>query len=126
MKRLTVCKCEVCGNIVEVLENGGGELHCCGQPMTVIEEKTADSATEKHVPVVEKTDKGYSVVVGSTIHPMLDKHYIQWIELVTEAGTEIKFLNPGDEPKAVFETSAKPLFAREYCNLHSLWKADIK
>lgn len=125
MKRLSVLKCGQCGNIVEVLVNGGGEMSCCGNPMVVIEEKTADSATEKHVPVVEKTENGYKVVVGSTLHPMTEAHQIQWIELVTENGNLIKFLDPTGAPEAVFVTDEKALFAREYCNLHSLWRAEI-
>lgn len=125
MKRLNVYKCELCGNIVEVLNVGGGALSCCGENMKLIEEKTADKATEKHVPVVEKTDKGYKVTVGSTLHPMTPEHLIQWIELVTEGGTQIQFLAADKAPVAEFETTEKPLFAREYCNLHSLWKAEI-
>lgn len=111
--------------MVEVLVNGGGEISCCGSPMTVIQEKTADSATEKHVPVVEKTPTGYKVVVGSTLHPMTEAHQIQWIELVTEKGTLIRFLDPTGAPEAEFVTDEKAIYAREYCNLHSLWKAEL-
>lgn len=125
MKRLNVYKCEECGNIVEVLNWGGGELVCCGEPMILIEEKSADSTTEKHVPVVEKIEGGYKVTVGSTLHPMKEEHYIQWIELVTDNETLITFLNPGDEPVAIFKTDEKAIMAREYCNLHSLWKNEL-
>jgi superoxide reductase len=117
IERLQVYKCEVCGNMVEVLHVGGGQLVCCGQPMTLLEEKTADSATEKHVPVVD----GKTVKVGSIPHPMVEEHYIEWIEII--AGDKIcrKFLKPGDAPEATFD-SFKPEKSREYCNVHGLWK----
>jgi len=118
-----VYKCELCGNIVEVLEAGDGDLVCCGQDMVLMTEQTADSSTEKHVPVVEKTEKGYKVTVGSTIHPMLEKHYILWIELIADGVSMKKYLKPGDEPVAEFCTDAKNVSACEYCNLHGLWKA---
>lgn len=125
LKRLDVFKCEKCGNIVEVLHVGGGDLACCGDNMVILEEKSADSALEKHVPVVEPVAGGYKVIVGSTAHPMKEEHFIQWIELVTESETLIAFLNPGDEPEAVFKTDSKAIFAREYCNLHGLWKNQL-
>ncbi len=120
--RYEVYKCEICGNVVEMLQAGGGELICCGEPMILLEEKTADQTTEKHVPVIEKTADGYAVTVGSTIHPMTEEHYIEWIELITEDRTYIAFLKPGDEPKASFCTSAASVTAREHCNVHGLWK----
>lgn len=123
MKRLDVYKCALCGNIVEVTHVGGGELVCCGEPMGLLEEKSADSSTEKHVPVIEAISGGYKVTVGSTLHPMKEEHYIEWIELITESETLITFLNPGDEPVAIFKTEEKAIKAREYCNLHGLWKA---
>lgn len=123
-KKAQVYKCDVCGNIVEILHEADGDLACCGQDMTLFEEKTADSATEKHVPVIEKIDNGYKVTVGSTIHPMLENHYIEWIELVADGISYKAFLNPGDEPIATFcVPEAKEVSAREYCNLHGLWKA---
>ncbi len=122
-KMLEVYKCELCGNIVDVCHASGGELVCCGQPMTLLEEKTADKTTEKHVPLVEAVEGGYKVTVGSTLHPMLDNHYIEWIQLVTEKQVLVQYLKPGDEPVAVFKTDDKALYAREYCNLHSLWKS---
>jgi len=121
-KQLEVYKCELCGNIVEVLHAGGGELVCCGQPMNLLEEKTADSATEKHVPLVEKTADGYKVTVGSTLHPMNDDHYIELIELVADGKSYTQFLKPGNEPVATFCVKADSVFAREFCNLHGLWK----
>jgi superoxide reductase len=122
MKRNDVYKCELCGNVVEVINAGGGTLVCCGEDMKLLDEKTADSTTEKHVPVIEKIEGGYKVTVGSTIHPMTEAHYIQMIELVTEKGTLRKYLSPGDEPVATFLTSCEKVVAREYCNLHGLWK----
>ena len=123
-EQLQVYKCELCGNIVEVLHGGGGELVCCGQPMKLFVENTTDAAKEKHVPVVEKTDKGYKVTVGSVAHPMEEKHYIEWIEIVDESGTAYRqFLKPGQAPSAVFCVDSPKVTAREYCNLHGLWKA---
>ncbi len=122
-KRTEVYKCEICGNIVEVYQGGGGTLVCCGQDMDLLEEKTADMTTEKHVPMIEKIVGGFKVTVGSTLHPMDEKHYIQWIELIVD-GNEVltAYLEPGQEPSAVFKTSATKVTAREYCNLHGLWK----
>jgi len=122
-ERLQVYKCEVCGNIVEMLHTGVGELVCCGQPMKLYAENTVDAAKEKHVPVVEKIDGGYKVQVGSVPHPMEEKHYIEWIELVAGDKAYRQFLNPGDKPEAIFMTDASQVTAREYCNLHGLWKS---
>ena len=119
-----VYKCSVCGNIVEVLFVGGGELVCCGKPMELQEEKTADSATEKHVPVIEKTEKGVKVKVGSAPHPMEDAHYIQWIEIIADGKVYRQDLKPGQAPEAEFEIQAENIVAREYCNLHGLWKSE--
>ena len=122
-KRLEIYKCEACGNIVEVLNGGEGELVCCGAPMKLMTENTVDAAKEKHVPVIEKADGGVKVKVGSVAHPMEEKHYIQWIELIADGKSYLQFLNPGDAPEAFFAVSAGTLTAREYCNLHGLWKA---
>ncbi len=119
---LQVYKCELCGNIVEVVHAGAGQLVCCGKPMTYMEEGTVDAATEKHVPIVTKIDGGYQVAVGSVEHPMIDKHYIEWIELVADGIAYRQFLKPGDKPVATFKTDAKNVTAREYCNLHGTWK----
>ena len=121
-EKLGVYKCAVCGNIVEVLHAGAGELVCCGKPMENLVEKTADSATEKHVPLIEKIDGGYKVTVGSTLHPMTEEHYIQWIELLADDTAYRQFLNPGDAPEAVFKIKANNVSAREHCNLHGLWR----
>ncbi|MDC7226570.1 MAG: desulfoferrodoxin [Spirochaetales bacterium] len=119
-----VYKCNHCGIIAEVVHAGGGEMICCGEPMELLEEKTADSSTEKHVPVIEKIDGGYSVTVGSTLHPMLDEHYIEWIELSYGKKVCRKQLAPGDDPKAKFLVGHHDgVSAREYCNVHGLWKA---
>lgn len=122
-KKLEVYKCEVCGNIVEVLHEGKGELVCCGQPMKLFKENTVDAAKEKHVPVIEKTADGFLVKVGSVAHPMEEKHYIEWIELVADGKAYRAFLKPGDVPQALFCIDATEVTAREYCNLHGLWKA---
>ena len=122
-KRLQVYKCEVCGNIVMVMHAGGGTLVCCDEEMKLLEEKTADSATEKHVPVIEKVDGGVKVKVGSVPHPMEDKHFIEWIELEAGDAAYVQFLEPGAAPEAVFATDAEEATAREYCSVHGLWKA---
>ncbi len=119
-----IYKCEVCGNIVEVLHEGEGDLVCCGENMKLYDEKTADSSTEKHVPVIEKTSNGYKVTVGSTLHPMKDEHYIEWIELIADGKSYRQFLKPGDDPVAEFCIDANSVSAREYCNVHGLWKAE--
>ncbi len=122
-ERLEVYKCDACGNIVEVLFGGGGELVCCGSPMALLVENTVDAAKEKHVPVIEKVPGGVKVKVGSVAHPMEEKHYIQWIELIADGKSYVQFLNPGDAPEATFNVEAAQITAREYCNLHGLWKA---
>ena len=121
--KMGIYKCEVCGNIVEVLHDGGGELVCCNEPMKRFEENTVDAAKEKHVPVIEKTANGYKVKVGSVPHPMEEKHYIEWIELIANGKAYRQFLSPGDVPEAEFCIDAAQVTAREYCNIHGLWKA---
>jgi len=122
-ERNEVYKCTVCGNIVEVLHKGDGQLVCCGQPMQLMKENTVDAAAEKHVPVVEKTEKGVKVKVGSVPHPMEEAHYVEWVEIIADGRVYRKFLNPGDAPEAEFEVIAENITAREYCNLHGLWKS---
>jgi superoxide reductase len=121
-ERLQVYKCEVCGNIVEVLHGGKGELTCCKQPMKLLVEGAVDAAQEKHVPVIEKTAEGIKVTVGSVPHPMEEKHFIEWIEIIADGKAYRQFLNPGEAPEAVFPIQADQVTAREYCNLHGLWK----
>ena len=122
-EKLQVYKCDVCGNIVEMLHAGKGELVCCGQPMRLFKENTTDAAKEKHVPVMEKTAAGVTVKVGSSAHPMEEKHYIEWIEVIADDKVYRRFLKPGQAPEAVFDIKAQVIIAREYCNLHGLWKA---
>jgi superoxide reductase len=121
-EKLQIYKCMVCGNIVEVIYGSTGELVCCGQPMELLDEKTADAATEKHVPVIEKINGGCKVKVGSVMHPMQPEHYIEWIELLADGKAYRQFLNPGDAPEAVFNIEATEVTAREHCNVHGLWK----
>jgi len=121
-KKLQIYKCEVCGNMVEVLHEGKGELVCCGQPMKLYEENTVDAAKEKHVPVIEKVEGGYKVKVGSVAHPMEEKHYIEWIELIADGKAYRQFLHPGETPEAVFKVEAEDVTVRAYCNLHGLWQ----
>ncbi len=120
-----IYRCSICGNVVEMVTVGGGELVCCGKPMDLLEEKSADSATEKHVPVIEKIDGGFKVIIGSTPHPMNDKHFIEWIELLVGDSFYRTYLKPGDAPEAFFSIDAdnKKVSAREYCNIHGLWRA---
>lgn len=125
VKQYEIYKCDICGNIVEVLHGGKGELICCGEPMKLMEEQTAEQANEKHVPVVEETENGVKVVVGSTPHPMEEKHYIEWIQVITDKGSCKKFLQPGDAPEAEFEDVKGLKKVREYCNIHKLWKYEI-
>jgi len=122
-KQLSIYKCEVCGNIVELLHEGKGELVCCGKPMKLFVENTVDAAREKHVPVIEKTSTGVKVKVGSVAHPMVEEHYIEWIEIIADGKSYRQFLKPGDAPEATFAIQANNIIAREYCNLHGLWKA---
>ncbi|MBN1897611.1 MAG: desulfoferrodoxin [Spirochaetes bacterium] len=123
MEKLQVYKCEVCGNIVQLLHAGGGELVCCNQPMNLLKEKTEDQGQEKHVPVIEATDNGIKVKVGSVPHPMEEKHFIQWIEVVTDGKSYKEFLKPGKSAEALFCVKKdKVLMVREYCNIHGFWK----
>ena len=122
-KRMQVYKCEICGNMVEILHEGRGALVCCGQPMKLYEENTVDAAREKHVPVLEKVDGGFKVTVGSVAHPMQDNHYIEWIEVIAGDRVYRHFLKPGGAPEATFAIDADAVTARAYCNLHGLWKA---
>ncbi len=117
-----VYKCEVCGNIVEVLHAGGGELVCCGAPMVLKKPNYEDAAQEKHVPVIEKSGENITVTIGEIAHPMEAEHFIEWIELVADGRVYRKNLKPGDEPKALFAITAESISARAYCNQHGLWE----
>lgn len=122
-QRSQVYKCSVCGHMIVVVHEGGGTLVCCNQPMTALTENTTDASKEKHVPVIEKIPGGYKVKVGSIPHPMADDHYIEWIELLAGDAAYRQFLKPGQAPEATFLVDAEAVNAREYCNLHGLWKA---
>lgn len=118
-----VYKCNICGNIVEVLHPGKGELVCCNKPMLLLEENTVDAAKEKHVPVVELVNGRITVKVGSVAHPMEEKHYIEWIEIIADGKIYRQHLNPGEKPEVEFPVEGKNIVARAYCNLHGHWKA---
>jgi superoxide reductase len=119
-----IYKCNICGNIVEVVHTGVGALVCCGQNMELLKEKTKDAATEKHVPYIEKTEKGILVKIGQNQdHPMEKEHYIEWIEVIAQGNTFRKFLQPDDKPQAEFPGQSENVEAREYCNVHGLWKS---
>ena len=120
-------RCDHCGIIVGVVEEGGGTLICCGEPMRALEANTTDAAQEKHVPVVEVNGSLVTVTVGSVAHPMLEEHHIAWIALETDQGMQRKVLAHTGEPKAVFALTEgeKPVAAYEYCNLHGLWKKEL-
>ncbi len=125
-EKLQIYKCEVCGNIVEVLHEGEGELVCCGQPMKLCKESEIGISPlpEKHVPVIEKTENGFKVKVGSIVHPMVEEHHIEWIEAVVDGIAYRQFLKPGDAPEAEFCIKSDNITVREYCNIHGLWKKE--
>lgn len=124
MANVVFYRCEVCGNIVALVTDGGGTLVCCGQDMTELVANTSDGAKEKHVPVVNVEDGKVKVEVGSTLHPMLPEHHIEWIALVTDNSIKLKYLSLDEEPKAEFcEVESGTVY--EYCNLHGLWKTDF-
>ncbi len=122
-EKLQVYKCQICGNIVSMLHSGDGALVCCGEPMKLMLENTVDAAKEKHVPVIEKTAAGFKIKVGSVAHPMEQSHYIEWIEVIADGKSYRQFQNPREAPEATFAIEANNVVAREYCNLHGLWKA---
>ncbi len=116
--------CERCGNMVELIKDGGGQLVCCGKPMIKLEANTVDASQEKHVPAVDSKEGQIFAQVGSAIHPMTEQHYIEWVALVTDDRIERVPLYPGDEPKAVFcHQDNADIYA--YCNLHGLWRASM-
>ncbi|MDI9643636.1 MAG: desulfoferrodoxin [Candidatus Verstraetearchaeota archaeon] len=123
-QRMEIYKCEICGNIVMVVHAGPGQLVCCGKPMKLMTEKTAEMGKEKHVPVIERTERGFKVKVGSTTHPMMPEHYIEWIEAWTDDAVTIKFLTPDDFPELELDTGKEVKKAREYCNIHNLWSSN--
>ncbi len=120
--RLEIYKCEICGNIVEMIHEGEGTLVCCGKPMKLFNENTFDAAKEKHVPVIERLPDGVKVTVGSVDHPMEEDHYIEWIQIVVDNKAYRQFLKPDDSPVAIFKVEGDNIIAREYCNKHGLWR----
>ena len=121
-----VYRCNICGNITEILHLGAGKLVCCGNEMQLLKEKTEGTGAEKHIPVIEKTDNGIKVKVGSLSHPMEENHCIEWIEVIANDKIYRKVLKPGDKPEAEFKIDVNDInevSAREYCSIHSLWKS---
>ena len=121
-EKLQVYKCASCGNVAEVLTAGNGIFACCGRSMVHLAPKSADQGREKHVPVIEKIDGGFKVKIGSIPHPMEDKHFIEWIEVIADGKVYRQSLRPGQAPEAVFNVAAENIRAREYCNIHGLWE----
>jgi len=122
-ERNQVYKCKETGFIVEVIHGGSCELSCCGKPMKLLTENTVDASKEKHVPVIEKVGGKIKVKVGSVPHPMEEKHYIEFVEIMADGKICRQYLKPGQAPEATFDCQADEVTAREYCNLHGLWKA---
>ena len=120
-KKNQIYKCNICGNIVEVLHAGEGDIFCCGEPMMLLKEKTDGEGEGKHIPVIEKTALGVKVTVSSMTHVMEKDHYIEWIDILADGRVYRKWLTPGDKPEANFEVKSDKIEAREYCNLHGLW-----
>lgn len=120
-------KCAHCGNIIEMVEDKGVKVVCCGEPMQLLDPNTTDAATEKHVPVVESDGNKVVVKVGSVEHPMLEEHHISFIILETDKGVQKKYLDPAGKPEAEFVLAdgEKAVAAYEYCNLHGFWKAAL-
>ena len=122
---MEIYKCELCGNTVEMVGTGAGEMICCGQPMNLMAPKSTEEGKEKHLPVVEQTAEGWKINVGSVPHPMEEKHFIQWIEAVTATCVIRKMLKPGDAPEATFKTKDPVQMVRSYCNIHGLWITEL-
>ena len=128
MEKLDLYRCEICGNLVEVILVGGGELVCCGQPMQKVNGQNREEAIfEKHIPVfIKNENNGDEVRVGEVLHPMTDEHYIMFIETVSEDKNyvQLQYLHPGQEPKMILENKLGKTLAREFCNLHGLWEGE--
>lgn len=119
-----VYKCPICGNMVEIIHAGAGELVCCGQPMQLLVANSVDAAKEKHVPVVTRDNGKIKVQIGSVLHPMETAHFIEWIEVSINDQNYRQYLKPGEQPQAEFnDLISGTLSVRAYCNLHGLWKA---
>lgn len=120
-----IYKCDICGNVVEVTTSGKGTLVCCNQNMTLLESKSKEEGVEKHLPSILKTDTGIRVQIGDVEHPMIENHYIEWIECIVDGNTYRKYLNPGDQPVVEFNISGDNISVRAYCNIHGLWEINI-
>jgi superoxide reductase len=120
--RYEVYECKDCGLIVEVLRGAQCDIGCCGKPMEKLTANTVDASREKHVPVIERLADGFKVKIGSVPHPMEEKHYIEWIELLADGRVHRQYLKPGDAPEATFNVKANTVTAREHCNIHGLWE----
>lgn len=121
MERGQVFKCNICGNIVQLLHAGDGDLVCCDQKMELLVEKTNDEGAEKHVPIIENNNGMVKVKVGAIPHPMLEEHFIEWVSLYVDDKIYIQFLKPGKAPEAEFKVEGENIIARIYCNIHGLW-----
>ena len=125
-EKFDLYRCELCGNIVALIKNGGGELVCCGKPMVKLEAGVTDGAAEKHIPYFEKDGDRLKVQIGSVEHPMLEEHHIEWIAVETPKMIQRHILEPGEAPRAEFIVDGDDFIIYEYCNLHGLWKAESK
>ncbi len=127
MEKLDLYKCDICGNVVEVILNGNGELVCCGQPMTKMEAQNQEEAMmEKHIPIfVSLEDGSQEIRVGEVLHPMLPEHYIMFIETISQDKNhvQLQFLHPNQEPKMILKEKFGDTIAREYCSIHGLWQS---
>jgi superoxide reductase len=119
-------RCEICGNLVELINRGGGELVCCGQPMAELKPNTVDASVEKHVPTVTRKDDKLYIQIGSVPHPMIPQHYIEWVAVVSDNAVQRIALVPGLEPKAEVVDTGQEVDVYAYCNIHGLWKAEVK
>ena len=126
MKNTKFYICPHCGNIVEMVHDSGVKPFCCGQKMEELVPNTVEASGEKHIPAVSVGDGIVNVNVGSVDHPMVDVHWIEWVQLVTDRGSYRKKLNPGEAPNVKFLLGdEKPLAVYAYCNLHGLWKTEL-
>ncbi len=123
LSRFDIYKCDKYGIIAQIMTTGAGKLVCCETSMDKMIENTTDAAKEKHIPVVEKIGNRLEVKVGSVNHPMNEDHFIQWVEVVGNEESFLKFLSYTDKPEAVFDLECDEFYVRAYCNLHGLWRS---
>jgi|GEM_PF-14583 superoxide reductase len=119
---LEIYKCNICGNIIEVVKSGDGDLVCCGQKMVKMEPKGMESGQEKHLPFIKEEDSSIVIKIGETEHPMTEEHYIEWIEVITDEGIFKKYFKPKDKPEFKTDKKNKIKVVRAYCNIHGLWR----